>query len=63
MYTHVGVSINGGTPNGLFGMENTIKMDDLGVALLQETISINMHKSQNHQPLRLHFGVAKSQNG
>jgi len=27
----MGASINGGTQNGLFTMENPIKMDDLGV--------------------------------
>ena len=29
--------INVGTPNGLFTMENTIEMNDLGVPVFQET--------------------------
>ena len=33
----MGVSINGGTPNGWFIVDNPIKMNDLGVALFLET--------------------------
>ena len=32
----MGVSINGGTQNRLFMMENTTKMDDLGVPPFME---------------------------
>ena len=35
-WKHMGISTNGKSPNGWFLMDNAIKMDDLGVALLQE---------------------------
>ena len=34
---YIGISINGGTQNDWFTMENTIKMDDWGAPLFQET--------------------------
>ena len=42
--THMGVSINGGTPKWMVHfMENPMKMDDLGVPLFQET-PISSHR-------------------
>ena len=36
---NMGLSINGGIQNGLFFMENPIKMDDLGVGVAVEVPS------------------------
>ena len=37
IWLYMRVSINGGTQNRWFAMENPIKMDDLGVPLFWET--------------------------
>ena len=37
MVSYMGISINGGTQNWWFTMENPIEMDDLWVPLFQET--------------------------
>ena len=53
--TQLGVSLNGGTPvAGWFVRNNPIKMDDLGVALCQETpnsCELTQGENQNCLPI------------
>ena len=57
----MGVSINGGTPNGWFILENRIKMDGLGVALFQEPLyDMGIHRQWLCLKTSVELGVAKS---